>query len=95
MKEKAKEKIVIYKCPFYDECREGETYYADGKPYISIGGDQVCKGALFEDEQGDAVCCLSVPDQEAYKDAIKEVQRRYFRRPSVITRLKKWIRERR
>ena len=90
------EKIVIYKCPFYDECREESTphCFAASEPLISFK-DPECKGALFEDEQGDAVCGISIPDNVSYKNAIKEVQRKYFRRASAITRLKKWIRERR
>lgn len=87
------EKIVVYKCPFFDECNEGgTTYYAGGDPYLTSGDEPVCKGALFEDENGDVVCAISALDQAHYKDTIKEVQREYFRRPSMITRLKNWIR---
>lgn len=87
------ERIVVYKCPFFDECNEGgTTYYAQGEPYMTFGDEPVCKGALFEDENGDAVCAITALDQALYKDTIKKVQREYFRRPSMITRLKNWIR---
>ena len=90
------ERIVVYKCPFFDECNEGGTaYYANDEPDITFDEEPECKGALFEDENGDAVCAITEDNQAHYKDGIKEVQRKYFCRPSMITRLKNWIRGRR
>lgn len=89
------EKIMVYKCPFFDECENGGTTYYDtntGEPYITFPHPE-CKGALFEDENGDAVCAITEDNPAHYKDAIKEVQRKYLRRPSMITKLKNWIRE--
>lgn len=83
-----KERIVVYKRPFYETCNEGgTTYYANGEPYITFDEPR-CKGALFTNPDGDSVCCIVSDGSEDYGELVKELRRLFMKRPSFIDRLK-------
>ena len=82
------ERIVVYKCPFYETCNAGgTTYYANNDPCITFDKPR-CKGALFTNPEGDSVCCIVSDGSEDYGELVKELRKLYMKGPSLIDRLR-------
>lgn len=68
------EKIIIFKCPYFDKCYESKTYfYVDDDP-IEVCENKKCKAPFLATKHNEIMCGLVIDDIEKYPKAIKLIK---------------------
>lgn len=68
------EKIIIFKCPYFNKCYESKTYFhADDDP-IEVFENKKCKAPFLATKHNEIMCGLVIDDIEKYPKAIKSIK---------------------
>lgn len=56
----------FFRCPFFERCTKRAVDYIDDGTEFYLPGIE-CMAAFLEDEKGEPVCMLSIPENELHR----------------------------